>query len=159
MTRPRLGIPAKSPPTRGSPTKPPGKLVFDVEACSTSCASHVPPDVAAPPADAEKIPFRSPGSAEAGERHGQPKRPQHRPRPLRLDDRRQDVRGLLVAAAPGHLRLTKVIAGWTDVTPADDRGGDPPRLDPLPPGLRRRAGQNQGTAGLRDHAAGDREKE
>src|SRR3954468_24543794 len=51
----RFWIPAKLA-YEGKPGKPQGTLVFDVELLDILRVPPVPPDVAAPPADAEKIP-------------------------------------------------------------------------------------------------------
>jgi FKBP-type peptidyl-prolyl cis-trans isomerase len=100
----------------GQPGKPQGTLVFDVELLDILRVPPVPPDVAAPPADAEKIPNGLAWKvlkAGTGTVH---------PRPtstVRVHYTGWTTDGKMFDSSyskgtPATFELTKVIPGWTD---------------------------------------------
>ncbi|MFL6261542.1 MAG: FKBP-type peptidyl-prolyl cis-trans isomerase [Thermoanaerobaculia bacterium] len=101
----------------GKPDKPQGMLVFDVELLDILRVPPVPPDVAAPPADAEKIPnglawkVLKPGTGTIHPKRDSTVRVHYTG--WTTDGKMFD--SSLAKGTPATFELTKVIAGWTDV--------------------------------------------
>jgi FKBP-type peptidyl-prolyl cis-trans isomerase len=112
----RLWIPAKLA-YEGKPDKPQGMLVFDVELLDILRVPPTPPDVAAPPADAEKIPsglawkVLKAGTGTVHPRAASTVRVHYTG--WTTDGQMFD--SSLKRGTPATFELTKVIAGWTDV--------------------------------------------
>ncbi len=112
----RFWIPAKLA-YEGKPEKPQGTLVFDVELLDILRVPPVPPDVAAPPADAEKIPnglawkVLKPGTGTVHPKTTSTVRVHYTG--WTTDGKMFD--SSLAKGTPATFELTKVIAGWTDV--------------------------------------------
>jgi peptidylprolyl isomerase len=112
----RLWIPAKLA-YDGKPGKPQGMLVFDVELLDILRVPPVPPDVAAPPADAEKIPnglawkVLKPGTGTVHPKSSSTVRVHYTG--WTTDGKMFD--SSLAKGTPATFELTKVIPGWTDV--------------------------------------------
>ena len=112
----RLWIPAKLA-YDGKPGKPQGTLVFDVELLDILRVPPVPPDVAAPPADAEKIPnglawkVLKAGTGTVHPKAGSTVRVHYTG--WTTDGKMFD--SSLAKGTPATFELTKVIPGWTDV--------------------------------------------
>jgi FKBP-type peptidyl-prolyl cis-trans isomerase len=100
----------------GQPNKPQGTLVFDVELLDILRVPPVPPDVAAPPADAEKIPSGLAWKVlKAGTGTVHPKATST----VRVHYTGWTTDGKMfdssyAKGAPATFELTKVIPGWTD---------------------------------------------
>jgi FKBP-type peptidyl-prolyl cis-trans isomerase len=100
----------------GQPNKPQGTLVFDVELLDILRVPPVPPDVAAPPADAEKIPNGLAWKvlkAGTGTVHPKPAST------VRVHYTGWTTDGKMFDSSyakgtPATFELTKVIPGWTD---------------------------------------------
>ncbi|HSU80816.1 MAG TPA: FKBP-type peptidyl-prolyl cis-trans isomerase [Thermoanaerobaculia bacterium] len=111
----RLWIPAKLA-YDGKPGKPQGTLVFDVELLDILRVPPVPPDVAAPPADAEKIPnglawkVLKAGTGTVHPKAGSTVRVHYTG--WTTDGKMFD--SSLAKGTPATFELTKVIPGWTD---------------------------------------------
>ena len=112
----RFWIPAKLA-YEGKPDKPQGTLVFDVELLDILRVPPVPPDVAAPPADAEKIPnglawkVLKPGTGTVHPKRESTVRVHYTG--WTTDGKMFD--SSLQRGTPATFELTKVIPGWTDV--------------------------------------------
>jgi FKBP-type peptidyl-prolyl cis-trans isomerase len=112
----RLWIPAKLA-YDGKSGKPQGTLVFDVELLDILRVPPVPPDVAAPPADAEKIPnglawkVLKAGTGTVHPKAGSTVRVHYTG--WTTDGKMFD--SSLAKGTPATFELTKVIPGWTDV--------------------------------------------
>ena len=112
----RFWIPAKLA-YEGKPDKPQGMLVFEVELLDILRVPPVPPDVAAPPADAEKIPnglawkVLKPGTGTVHPKTSSTARVHYTG--WTTDGKMFD--SSLQRGTPATFELTKVIAGWTDV--------------------------------------------
>lgn len=112
----RFWIPAKLA-YDGKPGKPQGMLVFDVELLDVLRVPPVPPDVAAPPADAEKIPSGLAWKVlKAGTGTVHPKANST----VRVHYTGWTTDGKmfdssLAKGSPATFELDKVIPGWTDV--------------------------------------------
>ncbi|HET9212954.1 MAG TPA: FKBP-type peptidyl-prolyl cis-trans isomerase [Thermoanaerobaculia bacterium] len=112
----RFWIPAKLA-YEGKPDKPQGTLVFDVELLDILRVPPVPPDVAAPPADAEKIPsglawkVLKPGTGTLHPKRTSTVRVHYTG--WTTDGKMFD--SSLQRGTPATFELTKVIPGWTDV--------------------------------------------
>jgi FKBP-type peptidyl-prolyl cis-trans isomerase len=112
----RFWIPAKLA-YEGKPDKPQGMLVFDVELLDILRVPPVPPDVAAPPADAEKIPnglawkVLKPGTGTVHPKATSTVRVHYTG--WTTDGKMFD--SSLAKGTPATFELTKVIPGWTDV--------------------------------------------
>jgi peptidylprolyl isomerase len=112
----RFWIPARLA-YEGKPDKPQGTLVFDVELLDILRVPAVPPDVAAPPAGAEKIPnglawkVLKPGTGTVHPKASSTVRVHYTG--WTTDGKMFD--SSLAKGTPATFELTKVIPGWTDV--------------------------------------------
>jgi peptidylprolyl isomerase len=112
----RLWIPAKLA-YETKPEKPQGTLVFDVELLDILRVPPTPSDVAAPPADAEKLPsglawkVLKPGTGTLHPKASSTVRVHYTG--WTTDGQMFD--SSLKRGTPSTFELTKVIAGWTDV--------------------------------------------
>jgi FKBP-type peptidyl-prolyl cis-trans isomerase len=112
----RFWIPAKLA-YEGKPDKPQGTLVFDVELLDVLRVPPTPPDVAAPPADAEKIPsglawkVLKPGTGAVHPKATSTVRVHYTG--WTTDGQMFD--SSLKRGTPTTFELNKVIPGWTDV--------------------------------------------
>ena len=112
----RFWIPAKLA-YEGKPGKPQGMLVFDVELLDILRVPPVPEDVAAPPADAEKIPsglawkVLKPGTGTVHPKASSTVRVHY----TGWTTDGKMFESSLAKGTPATFELTKVIPGWTDV--------------------------------------------